>query len=401
MALTNYPLLSLHDAVDATLDAVLGGDASPRSRRMAIKAVKEAYDELPVLRPWRYFYRTWTFATVASQTSGTITYTASSRTVTLASSTWPSDVVKYALYIAGARYTIETRTSSTVIVLSERDCPTANVAAGTSYVLARDTYELPDNVRQVVDLYDLNAPGGPLARSEPADILFQQRTMRGTTAMPSMYGVYRSELYASAEAVHFAPSPSSARTYQAYCLCWPLPLKTLDYSVGTVATTADSATVTGTSTVFSSDHVGAVIRFSSTGNTAIPTDLQGEIDKNRLSPYAMQRVIKSRESTTSLTLEQTADTTLSGSGYRISSRIDIEPGSMRNAFLRCCEARFATQDRKGAEEREDRYQRALVVAKLADQRLEARGGSYAPHDLAGIASSVELTTGGSSTSSEV
>lgn len=145
------------------------------------------------------------------------------------------------------------------------------------------------------------------------------------------------------------------------------------------------------------------MRFSSTGNTAIPTDLQGEIDKNRLSPYAMQRVIKSRESTTSLTLEQTADTTLSGSGYRISSRIDIEAGAMRNAFLRCCEARFATQDRKdGAGEREARYQRALVLAKIADQRVEDAGGhGWLPHDLASIAASANLTTGGSSTRSEV
>jgi hypothetical protein len=39
MAITHYPLLTVADAIDHTLDAVLAGDASPRSRRMATRAV--------------------------------------------------------------------------------------------------------------------------------------------------------------------------------------------------------------------------------------------------------------------------------------------------------------------------------------------------------------------------
>ncbi len=396
MSLTaNYPLLTLFDAIDYTLDQVVAGDQSTRSRRMAWYAVRDAYSEIPMRRDWRYYYRSITIQTVASQTSGTIAYTSPTRTVTLTSNTWPSDVTKYALYIAGRRYTIDTRTSSTAIVLKEGDAPTADIASGTGYVLTRDTYELPDSLRQVLYLHDTDAPGRLLPCVEPSDIEHEQRIMRNTS-LPLMYGVYRSELYSSSLAIHFAPSPSSVRTYQAHAIFWPQPLKTLDYSgIGTVATTSGSATVTGTGTTFSSDHAGAVIRFSSTGNTALPTDIQGEVDKNRLSPYAMQRVIKSYGTATSLTLEQDADTTLTGSGYRISSRIDIEPGAMRNAFLRCCEARFATQDRAGAQERESRYEKALAMAMIADQRLDDKGGRYfMPHDLAGIAASATLTTGG-------
>jgi len=395
MSLTsNTPYLTVWDAIDYTLDQVVAGDYSPRSRRLAWDAVLEAYSEIPVRRSWRYYYRTFSFATVASQTSGTIAYTSSSRTLTLTSSTWPSDVTKYALYIAGARYSIESRTSSTVVILRDGDCPTADIASGTSYTITRDTYELPDTIREVLYVHDLNAPGRLLQCVEPSDILHEQRIMRNT-AQPLMYAAYRSDLYAGAMAIHFAPSPSSARTYQYHALCWPLPLKVLEYSVGTVATTSGSATVTGTSTSFTSDMVGAVMRFTKTGDTSIPTSLQGEIDKNRVNPYTMQRVIRSVESTTSLTLEQDADTTLSGSGYRISSRIDIEPGAMRSAFLRCCEAKFASQDRKGQEQREARYERALIFAMAADQRSEDRGGrAYQPNNLAGIAASADLTTGG-------
>lgn len=399
MSLTsNTPYLTLWDAIDYTLDQVVAADQSPRSRRLALAAVRDAYTELPARRNWRYYYRSFTLATVASQTTGTVSYDFTGgtyeRMLTLTSNTWPSDVVKYGLYISGVRYNIDSRKSSTVVTLRDGDCPTADIASGTSYIIARDTYELPDYVREVLYVHDVNAPGRLLTCVEPSDILQEQRVMR-TTSQPLMYAAYRSELNAGSIAIHFAPSPGTVRTYQYHAICWPQPLKVMEYSIGTVATTSSSSTVTGTGTTFTSDHEGCVIRFSSTGNTSLPTDLQGEIDKNRLNPYAMQRIVRSKDSSTSLTLEQDADTTLTGSGYRISSRIDIEPGAMRNAFLRCCEARFATQDRKGAQEREARYERALMFAMAADQRIDDKGGRrYFPHDLAGIASSVDLVTGG-------
>jgi hypothetical protein len=170
----------------------------------------------------------------------------------------------------------------------------------------------------------------------------------------------------------------------------------LDYSdTGTVATTAGSTTVTGTSTSFSSDHVGCVIRISPNGVVKIPTDIQGEVDKNRLEPFAMQRVVKSVASTTSLTLEVAADKTVSGSGFRISSNVDIETGAMRNAFLRCCEAKFATTDRKAAETREAMYEAALNKAMYADQRVfETVGPTWLPTSLAGYAATIDLATGG-------
>jgi hypothetical protein len=48
MALTNFPLLCASDAVDYILDGVMGGDSTPRNRRLAIKAVQDAYAEVPM-----------------------------------------------------------------------------------------------------------------------------------------------------------------------------------------------------------------------------------------------------------------------------------------------------------------------------------------------------------------
>lgn len=394
MSLTNFPLLTFLDATDHVLDQVLGGDASLRNRRQAVRAVQEAYEELPQRRAWSYYYRPFTIHTVASQSSSTITYTASTRSVTLASGTWPTEAIKYAIYISGARYTVATRSSSTVLILDEKDAPTADIAAGTSYVLSRDTYELPDNLRKVMSLEDVNAPSRPMPCVRPTDIQFEQRRQRGA-AMPLMYGVYRSELYASADAIHFAPSPSSARVYQGYGMFYPQPIKVLDYNTGTVSTTSSSTALVGVGTTFTSDHVGAVMRISPTGSLKLPTDIQGEIDKNRLEPFAMQRVIRSRTDALNLVFEQEADAALTTSGYRISSRIDIQPGAMRNAFLRCCEAKFATQDRQGSEQREARYERALAMAMQADQRIDDTSPSgFSANSLADVASSISLTTGG-------
>lgn len=388
-------LLCFSDCVDYILDGVMGADSTPRNRRLAIKAVQDAYSEVPMRRNWRYYYRPLTIVTAAQQTTGTIAYTASSRTVTLSSATWPSDVTKYAIWIDGNRYGIVTRSSSTAIILDEKDAPNSDVAAGATYTLARDTYEVPDNLRRLLSLYDTSAPGRLMECVDPGDIIAEQRIAR-TGSTPYQYSVYRSERFAAGMAVHFAPAPTSAITYQALGLFWPQPLKVLDHhSIGTVATTSGSDAVTGTSTSFTSDHEGCVMRFSATGSLKIPTDIQGEIDRNRMEPYAMQRLIKSRESATDLTLEEDADTTLTGSNFRISSLIDIEPGAMRNAFLRCCEARFAPHDRKGRDEREAAYERALLLAMAGDQRMEETlSGGRVPNSLADIVGTADLTTGG-------
>lgn len=399
MALNNYNLLTYHDAVDHVLDQTVGGDRSLRNRRQAVRAVREAYDEIPTRRNWRYYYRSFTIQTVAQQTTGTITYDytggAHERMVTLSGATWPAAVAGYGLIIDGVRYGVDDYKSSTIITLDEGDCPTADVASGTSYTLTKDSYELPSTCRAIFTLYDTDAPGRLISCVDPGDIIRERRLVRGA-AMPTMYSAYRGELYSGGMAVHFAPSASTARTYQCYGLFLPEPLSILDYSgEGTVAISSGGTAITGTGTTFVAGHVGCVIRISPTGVVKIPTDIQGEIDKDRLEPFAIQRVIKSFTSTTAISVESASDRALTGSGFRISSRIDIETGAMRNAFLKCCEARFANQDRKAMQEREAAYELSLSKAMYADQRVwDTVGPSYVPGSLAGWAAEIDLTTGG-------
>lgn len=396
MAITIYSQITFHDVQEHLLDVMTAGDASPRTRRIAVRAILDAYSELVSRRDWKCYYRPYTFYTVASQTSSTITYDhtggAYERMVTIASGTWPTNANLYKLIISGVSYEVEAYKSSTIITLTERGNPGADVAAGTSYTLARDTYPLPANFKKLDYLYDVNAPGR-LIRAEPADVHREQRLVRGT-ALPTMYCVQQNPDLAGGLAITFAPIPGSARGYSGMGQFPPVAeLKVLDYSgIGTVATTADSTTLTGTSTTFTTDHEGCVIRVSPSSDVQIPTSIIGEVVGNRLRPYALQRVIQTRSSATSLVLEQAADATLSGSGYRVSSRIDIEAGAMRNAFLRLCEARFTTNDRKDKAERLAEYNRAYELACWADMRSDpSPGPGFSPQTLADVAGSIDLT----------
>lgn len=393
MSLTTYPILSYWDAVEHVLDQVVGGDGSPRSRRQAKRAVDEAYFELTSRRDWRYYYRPLRIYSVASQVDGSIAFDLTGgtyeRMVTLTGTTWPSDVEKYNLYVSNVRYEIESRKSSTVITLSERACPTADISSGTSYRLARDTYELPYDFRKMDYLHDVLAPGR-LIQVEPGDIMREQRLVR-TAALPTMYAIQKTTKFASGLAITFAPVPSTARSFDAIALFRPTAMKVLDYSaIGTVTTTADSTTLTGNSTTFTSEHEGCVIRINKDGDSSVPTSVIGDVQGNRLAPYAMQRVIKTCTSTTSMVMEQAADQTLTASGYRISSRVDIEPGAMQNAFLRLAEAKFAPNDRKGVAERLQMAERAFEFAAWADQRSQLTPGlNFIPNTLADVAASVD------------
>jgi hypothetical protein len=394
LALTNFPLYTWYEAADRVLDGVVGGGASARNLRQARQAVDEAYEILHLRRNWRYYYRPFRINTVASQTTGSIAYDytggSSERLVTLTGATWPTDAEKYTLLIAGVRYEIDRYLSSTTIMLSERVCPQSDIASGTAYTLVRDTYELPDDFAKLGDLRDVLSPGRPIPRVAPSDILREQRLVR-TAAVPSMYSIFRTTRFASGLAVVFGPAPSSARQYDGMGLIRPQPLKVFDYSaIGTVATTADSTTLTGTGTAFTADHEGAVIRISS--DSKLPSALIGEVDKDRYNPYAMQRIIKRRTDATTLVLEQAADQSITTGGYRVSSRIDIEPGVMRVAFLRLAESLFGLHDRKGREEREAIAERAFAIAAAADatRMLDDAGGTFQPETLADLAASVDL-----------
>jgi hypothetical protein len=150
----------------------------------------------------------------------------------------------------------------------------------------------------------------------------------------------------------------------------PRDLFTEQYATGTVTCGAASTSVTGSSTVFASTHVGAIIRFSADA-VSLPTSLVGVRGDNAplLNPFTAQRVIQSVTTTTALTLDAALPAAVSGVKYTISDPLDIESGAMLTAYWRAIELEMAKlTTRADIPMREQLARAALIRALEADER---------------------------------
>jgi len=116
------------------------------------------------------------------------------------------------------------------------------------------------------------------------------------------------------------------------------PLRYSGYNVlvdhaGTLEVTAGSTAGVGTSTVFESDMVGAIIRIGSHADEA-PTGRSGE------QPYVEERSIASVTDSTHITFDNNIVTAREAATYRVTDPVDIGRVA-KNAFLTCCRRNVA------------------------------------------------------------
>lgn len=369
-------LYTYQDAVEHVLD-VYELERTARNVRMARRAVFNAYTRIVNVHRWSYLDRRLQVRTEASQTTGSITYDHTGgtyeREVTLSGATWPDSVEFGKIIIDSVRYDIATQESSTVITLTVDSNPGSDVAAGTSYIWFRSTYPLPIRFHRaspVVDIANSYAPS-----YVTPNVLLQYQSGNYSPSRPQWYTFQNEDEYYGGMSIKFAPPPSEARTYDFMAEVRPRQLRTENYSTGTVSCSAGSTTVTGSGTTFSADHVGCVIRFSSSATA--PTSQFGTVDDGN-NPYFAQRIIQSVSTTTSLTIDTqaSADTALSGVAYTISDPIDIEAGPMWVYFQRLIEEEFAKLERhKDLETHVALSDRELIVAMGADHKNKDMGDS--------------------------
>lgn len=394
MALTNYELWSFRDAIEHVLDGTVSGDKSARNLRSARRAVFEAYRDLPNKREWRYYHRRYQFASSAEQTSSTLVfdYTGGTyeRMATIAAGTWPSDAIFYELIIDNVRYEVEDRKTSTIITLTERANPGADVAAGTSYTLARNSYPLPDDFGSLDTLAEVGSNGFALEHVY-LDEFLRRRSHSSEVEQSTYYTTVPTPKYAGGLAILLGPSPTSAEYYELAYRARPRQPRVELYNIGSVTTTASSAVVTGTSTAFAAAHVGCVLRISADDNP--PATLIGSLLDTNVSTYCDQGIIKSVDSATQVTLQQAVSTAVTTKPYTISDHLDVEAGAMWTYFLRLCEAYFAQfESRKDAPERLALAELAFQQAAWSDQRgraVQYSGGEIT--SLADIAGEVDVS----------
>lgn len=381
-------LTTFNDVVESLLD--LGGmERSERNERSAIRAVLEAYRDLPNKREWNAFKTRIPFATVAPISAGTASYdhagnVAGERVVTFSTGVLPDDVDLYSLQLDSVHYEVAQRIDDTTLQLTERSNPGADVAA-TTYQLYRDCYIFPLDFQSGGQLLDISNRNAPIDYVSPDDALWLARgcsaqqptayTFRGVPRRQGVLGLY------------FSPIPSGVRNYELVYNRRPRPLRTQSYATGTASVSGGSRTVTITGAALSPKHVGCVMRFGTASDAPLP--LQKGLSDG--TEALLERVVVEVTSSTELLLDVAADAAFSGVKYTLSSVVDLNPGPMLTYFTLLAEACFARNEgRKDAEAREFKAKRFLMEeAAAADlASVAAKQRRYMPMSLADIATSV-------------
>ena len=352
-------LYSYSDAMSSLADWFGSATTDATSLRRIKLAVEAAYREIANIRRWSYFMGNGRLTLNAQYNTGTIAYTNSTRAVTLTGGTWPSYAAFCTLSIAGVQYQVASRDSDSQVTLSVNNNPGADVAAGASYVLWRDTYPLPVNFVELGTIRDSNR-NIVLEYVEPNDFV-AFRLYNTAVAQPRWFTITSDPHYTGTMALRLYPPPDQAYTYDYMYHRRPRPFTMPSYTTGTV--TSSSTTVTGVGTTWTSSMIGTVIR-TSPNSTTVPTGTTGA------NPYVYQRIVTGWTNATTLTIDQAFDSDISSAvKHEISDPIDVEAGAMYTALLRRCEYELGVlQRRDDLQSLMSAYMVALNSAMEADNR---------------------------------
>jgi hypothetical protein len=351
--ITTYKDLLDH-AVDY-LGANPGGDATRDSRR----AVQAAYRDVANRHRWIYYYTRGRLNTVAPYYTGTVTYTATTRTLTLTGGVWPTWAQDGIVQINNIAYQIASRVDDNNLLMARRSDPGADI--GTSgYTIYRDTYELPADCLAIDRMILINN-AFEMWYEHPAAWLERQRIYH-SPAIPRVYTIRGSPNYAGSFCVSFFPPPDNVYQYDYIYQRRPRPLIFDEVSQGVATITQGSATVTGNAGIWTNRLVGSSLRLS--GDAILPpTGLVG------VNPSQLERVIMDVPSSTTLTLDQVSDVSLANVKYLISDPCDIEEAAMLTALQRGIEMQVSlSRNMKTAAAADKSYRIALIEAMEADNR---------------------------------
>lgn len=364
-------LFTFADAFDSLI-AYMGAAPSAQTLRDCRQSIDGALYDLVNSHNWSYYYSVGRLNLNAPYNTGTIQYWyqdgASPFLCQLTGGTLPTWTANAVLYVNNVVYQVDQYLTPTTFTLLPPLVPVVDLPAGTSYQLYQDTYELPVDFRaQDQSLYE--SVFGALQYVHPREWLFQHRWLYNS-GVPSNYTIMGDPKYANRLVARFAPLPTESRTLDFIYQRRPRPILWQNMSQGTISLTANSTVVTGMGTAFDQTMVGtgqgfggSVLRVSS--NSSVPTWMPGT------NPAVFEAQIYSVQSATQLTIMPLTPSTVTytNTGYMISDPLDVETGSMREAFIRCCEWKLSQiRIMKDAKDRKAIYLDELRRAKEADVR---------------------------------
>jgi hypothetical protein len=334
------------------------------------RAILDAYTEIVNAHRWSFLQRPGRIVVYPRYTTGTCVYTHTGgtyeRELTLTDGTWPSYAADMSIRLGSNNYVcdIEEWKSDSVVTLDATMNPGEDVAS-TSFVLYHRFVRLPE------DFVSFTGPTGEthwrLGREVTAAEFVGLDKYHSSSGDILLYYIGECPDVHDRKALFIWPQMDSQRVVDFVYRRRPRELRYSGYAsgdyAGTIAVTAGSAVVTGTSTSFASTMAGSILRIG-TSATNRPTGLHGEY------PYAEERSIASYSTSTSLTLDAVVQTTRSGVKYTVTDPIDL--GRVAHpAFLRECEKQAAILcDLDHYERIERRAEKALLSAMGADNATE-------------------------------
>lgn len=309
--------------MQARLLRMVGGQSDDESIHDIRSAIRVALRLLSSEHIWPTYADFMYLETSEPYTTGTIAYTASTRTVVLSSGTWPSWMSQGSLIIDTFHARVDSVASSTTLTVTSDDAPVDDYSG--TYTAYRYQYSLPVN-------YNIYRVGKVLVEQAnfldylPPD-LFETQVRRQylvEAGRPRIFTLGRDFRNTGAKLLSLWPYPDSVLRLKLPYIRHPRDIRVWEDSVGQVATTASSDDIVGTNTAFASKHVGCVIRTYS-DRVSVPTDTDGRF------PYVDEAVVKTVTDATNIITESNLENTQSDVAYSISDILDVDNAVMNEA----------------------------------------------------------------------
>lgn len=375
-------MTTYQDLIDHLL-AYGGTDATKAASQQHARAVQIAYNAMPTRHAWHYYWTLGRITTDAPYGTGTVAFDltggANERQLTLTDGTWPSWAALGYVTVGSATYQVATRVSDTILTLAEASCPSDDLAAGTTYQLARDSYPLPA---------DFVAGDEPTVGFDGAPLEFHHVRNWSTygrwraTGKPTCFSYAGDPVNRGRLQLVLSPAPDAAYAIDFVYRRKPRPL-VFDGAVdGLVSVDADGVTVTGTNTAFRAAMVGSILRLGTTNKTR-PTGLGG------LNPRAHEAVITAVASASSLTIDDGPAEAADKVAFTVSDPADVDEVGMVEFLIAECEIQWRKLSRSSggplstAKSEEREYTMAFLRAREADQRYSGRRAALRGRGYAG------------------
>lgn len=354
-----------------TLINMVGGNADNESVTDIRQAIRQALRMVSAEHAWPYYHDYMHLNTNEVYDTGTITYTASTRTVTLSGGTFPTWAASGVLIIDTYHCRVQTRTNGTTLVIRSDDAPVDDFTG--DFTIYQYQYSLTSDYN-IYKFGKIQVDQSNWLEYVPPSIFETdiRRQALTTGGRPRWFTISRSIALTGRNVISLWPYPTTELRLRMGYIRHPMDILTWDYQTGQVATTASSASITGTGTVFASRHVGSLLRTYSDRLNA-PTSRDG------LYPPVDESVISAYTSATSITTTDEMTTTASDVAYVISDLLDVDNTIMLELITYAARKELASLrrvDPKLQAMYEADYQQKLYLAKtqsLSDNSVKMAG----------------------------